>query len=219
LSNNKLCFDDLEPYIGTGLSTFNYDPQANIGDDLDTTISGNTSFTISVSVGGSANSYQWTKNGNDIVGAVDTFYTIENAAPADAGYYVCRVTSSIVTGLELFAGSVFVEVGTTGLIPEGEASLPEVFAIYQNYPNPFNPVTTIRYDVGGVGAGISPPVQIDLSIYNVLGKKVATLVSEKQSPGWHRVQWDATGFPSGIYLYKLSTSQGFSQTKKLVLLR
>ena len=90
------------------------------------------------------------------------------------------------------------------------------FGLQQNYPNPFNPVTTIRYTVG---AHHNVPVWIDLSIFNLSGQKVATLVSAKQPAGHYEVQWDASGMASGVYLYKLSTGHGLSQTKKLVLIR
>jgi len=104
--------------------------------------------------------------------------------------------------------------------------IPDGFSLSQNYPNPFNPVTTIQYSVGGFIHGgdamhgvSTPPLQIDLSIYNTLGQKITTLVSEKQNPGKYSVQWNAAGFASGVYYYNLSNNQGFSQTKKLILLR
>ncbi len=65
-------------------------------------------------------------------------------------------------------------------------------------------------------------VQVDLSIYNILGEKVTNLVAEKQKTGYHRVEWDASGFASGVYLYRLSAkgkSQSFVKTRKLVLLK
>ena len=60
---------------------------------------------------------------------------------------------------------------------------------------------------------------VKLTIYNLLGQKVATLVSEKQKAGHHHVEWDASGFASGVYYYRLSTDAGFVQAKKLVLLK
>jgi len=90
------------------------------------------------------------------------------------------------------------------------------FELKQNYPNPFNPVTTISYTVG---AHHDVPVFVELSIYNLLGQKVATLVSAQQPAGNYEVQLDATGFASGVYWYKLQSDNGFSQTRKLVLLR
>jgi flagellar hook assembly protein FlgD len=59
----------------------------------------------------------------------------------------------------------------------------------------------------------------DISVYNILGQKLATLVSQKQSAGDYNVEWDAADYASGIYLYKLSTDQGFAQTKKLIVLK
>jgi enterochelin esterase-like enzyme len=87
----------------------------------------------------------------------------------------------------------------------------------QNYPNPFNPKTVIRYSVGANGH--SPLQYVDLSIYNILGQKVATLVNKKQMEGNYQIEWDASNFASGVYLYRLSADQDYSQTKKLVLLK
>ena len=95
-------------------------------------------------------------------------------------------------------------------------SSPTDFQLFQNYPNPFNPVTTISYTVG---AHHDVPVLVELSIFNLLGQKVATLVSAKQAAGKYEVQWDASGFSSGVYFYQLTTDQGFTETRKLVLLR
>jgi len=86
------------------------------------------------------------------------------------------------------------------------------FKLNQNYPNPFNPSTIISYQL---------PItsDVDLSIYNLLGQKVATLVSEKQDSGIYSLEWNAYGFASGVYFYKLQTTQGFIETKKLILMR
>jgi hypothetical protein len=97
-------------------------------------------------------------------------------------------------------------------LPEISEHMPEVFRLHQNYPNPFNPRTTIGYQLSAVS-------NVELSIYNLLGEKIVTLVSEKQEPGNHSVQWDAFGFASGVYYYRLTTSSGYVQTKKLVLIK
>jgi len=98
--------------------------------------------------------------------------------------------------------------------------MPDEFTLSQNYPNPFNPSTTIQYLVG---AHRDVPLQdIDLSIYNILGQKVATLVSLKQRAGYYKIQWDASGVSSGIYFYRLVIKAGKEQiikTKKMMLLR
>ena len=93
---------------------------------------------------------------------------------------------------------------------------PTVFELNQNYPNPFNPSTVISYQVG---ASNHSPVHVDLDIYNLIGQKVATLVSERQSAGQYQVEWDASDLASGVYIYQLRTSNGFIRIRKLILLR
>jgi len=89
--------------------------------------------------------------------------------------------------------------------------IPLEHMLYQNYPNPFNPVTTINYQL---------PITnyIDLSIYNLLGQKVATLVSKHQQAGAYQVEWDARGFASGVYIYHLQ-AEGKILNKKMFLLK
>jgi hypothetical protein len=90
------------------------------------------------------------------------------------------------------------------------------FYLEQNYPNPFNATTTIRYMVGGYN---STSQHVELSIYNLLGQKVVTLVSGTQPDGEYEVVWNAEGQPSGIYIYRLETSQGMMQARKLILMK
>lgn len=85
------------------------------------------------------------------------------------------------------------------------------FALNQNYPNPFNPETRISYN-------LEKEDNVKLEVYNSLGEKVETLVSELQKRGSHEVKFDGSKLSSGIYFYKLSTSE-HSQIKKMVLLK
>ena len=90
-------------------------------------------------------------------------------------------------------------------------SVPLKYTLKQNYPNPFNPKTTIEFSI--------PKTEfVTLKIYNILGQEMATLVSEKLSPGKYTSIWDGSGFASGIYYYKLET-ETFAQTRKLILLK
>jgi predicted GH43/DUF377 family glycosyl hydrolase len=89
--------------------------------------------------------------------------------------------------------------------------LPRNFDLSQNYPNPFNPVTMITYQLPMIN-------DVDLSIYNVLGQKVGTLVNERKQAGDHQVEWDASGFASGVYYYRIEAGE-FVDVKKMVLLR
>jgi hypothetical protein len=88
---------------------------------------------------------------------------------------------------------------------------PKKYVLTQNYPNPFNPVTMINYQLPMAN-------DVELSIYNLLGQKVATLVSERQDIGAHEVDWDASGIASGVYYYRLEAGE-FVDVKKMVLLR
>jgi len=85
------------------------------------------------------------------------------------------------------------------------------YKLSQNYPNPFNPSTKIDYSIKTEGL-------VTLKIYNILGQQVAVLVNAIQTPGNHSVSFDASRLASGIYLYKLD-SNGFTQTKKMMLIR
>jgi hypothetical protein len=90
-------------------------------------------------------------------------------------------------------------------------SIPTVYALRQNFPNPFNPTTKIQFD-------IPQACTVRLKVFTLLGKEVATLVSEELAAGSYRVEWDAKGIASGIYFYRLQAGN-FNKTKKLVLLR
>jgi len=92
------------------------------------------------------------------------------------------------------------------------------YHLFQNYPNPFNPATTFTFSLPASLAGGRSSVFAYLAIYDLLGREIATLVNEKLAPGTYTRTWDATGQPSGVYFYRLSTTN-FVQTKKLVLLR
>ena len=101
----------------------------------------------------------------------------------------------------------------SGLAVEpNETKIVTEFALHQNYPNPFNPTTIIGYQLSAVS-------EVELSVYNLIGQKVATLVSDKQNAGSHQVEWDASGFASGIYFYQLQTDRGFVQTRKLMFIK
>jgi polyhydroxybutyrate depolymerase len=96
-------------------------------------------------------------------------------------------------------------------IGQDDLVLPEIFALYQNHPNPFNPTTAIGYQLSAVS-------DVELSIYNLTGQKVATLVSERKNAGHHKIEWDASGFASGVYYYRLEAGE-FVDVKKMILLR
>ena len=85
------------------------------------------------------------------------------------------------------------------------------YILRQNYPNPFNPKTVIRYSLPVTG-------HIDLSVYNVLGQKIATLVSQNQNAGSYDVEWDASNLTSGVYIYRLQAGSHVD-TKRMILMK
>jgi flagellar hook assembly protein FlgD len=100
-------------------------------------------------------------------------------------------------------------------IKESSESVPTHHELFQNYPNPFNPSTTIRYSLRASS-------KVKVTVYNLLGVKVRTLVESIQNAGEHSVAWDAVDnrnnpVPSGVYIYRLTTDDASLQRKMLVL--
>jgi hypothetical protein len=90
--------------------------------------------------------------------------------------------------------------------------LPSPFALFQNYPNPFNPSTTIRISIG-------KSVFVNVRVYDIMGRELATLISERLSPGMYSIPWDATAVSSGIYFVRVTVGRDWIGTRKMVLLR
>jgi hypothetical protein len=85
------------------------------------------------------------------------------------------------------------------------------FSFSQNYPNPFNPTTKIQYQLPELS-------KVKLTVYDMLGREIKTLVNEEKPAGSYEVKFDGTGLPSGIYFYRIETGK-FSDTKKFILLK
>jgi len=121
-----------------------------------------------------------------------------------AGAHAVRVTSSVIKLDHVAFNKVITSVG-------GHNGLPEGYALEQNYPNPFNPSTTIRFTVPKAS-------DVTLTVFNILGQKVATLVNGHYVAGEHFVKFDGANFASGVYFYRFQTS-GFVTVKKMMLLK
>ncbi|MGB9562101.1 MAG: FlgD immunoglobulin-like domain containing protein, partial [bacterium] len=113
-------------------------------------------------------------------------------------------------------GTVNLEPGRyfVKLVPK--ANIPQNYTLKQNMPNPFNQVTTIEYGLPASG-------EVTLVIYDLLGKKVRTLVNGHAEAGMHKVEWNGkddngSELPSGIYFYKMTTNN-YSEIKKMTLLK
>ena len=107
-------------------------------------------------------------------------------------------------------------------VPEEPVEIPQTFAMMQNYPNPFNPTTTLRY-------ALPKDARVTLTIYNVLGQRVATLRDEAENVGYYNVVWNGrndfgTQIASGVYFYRIEArptdgSEPFSSIKKMLMLK
>jgi len=111
IENNKFTFEDIEPNIGVPDSTFSYSPQDSVGEIIDTTVYIGTSFTLSVSTGGTSSQYQWIKNGTNFGSlSSDSTYTFNPVAFSDTGAYTCEITNTVATNLTLYSRPVNVFV-------------------------------------------------------------------------------------------------------------
>ena len=172
--------------------------------------------TITVNVG---DTVRWTNTG------IHTHTTTSNTGVWDSGLmangvtfefqfnsagsfpYICTLHPTLMKGL-------IISTDLTGVRDEG--GFPSTFSLRQNYPNPFNPTTSIRY-------GLSEDSHVTLTIYNMLGQPIATLVNEQQSAGYREVVWNGTNdagetIVSGIYIYRLATGK-YTATRRMVLLK
>ena len=124
-------------------------------------------------------------------------YTDENLA---AGTYVYRLNQVDFDGSSYASSELSIVINQAAN-----------FALDQNYPNPFNPTTQIAYSVG-------ERTNVNLVVYDLLGREVATLVNEVKEPGSYKVNFNASNLPSGVYTYRIQ-SGSFVQTKKMMLMK
>ena len=118
--------------------------------------------------------------------------------------YICSFDGKIYKFVQAYSG-----------IYHGDLTL-KFFSLHQNYPNPFNPTTQIKYD-------LPEDANVNITIYDIMGRVVNNLVSSHQTAGYNSIQWNATNnegqlVSAGLYLYRIEAGQ-FRQTKKMVLLK
>ena len=112
---------------------------------------------------------------------------------------------SVTNGNFFMSKDVLLGTGYSDVV----VKLPTEFVLQQNYPNPFNPMTTIEYEIQKSGF-------VNLSVFDIQGREVSSLVNGYQSLGWHTINWDGSGFSSGIYLYRLTMDNEII-TRKMLL--
>ena len=165
----------------------------------------------------------WTGEGNInldplfVDAATGDYHLTANSPCIDAGisFFVFEGDTLVDMSEDEYVGSApdmgAFEYGASGGVDDDFSDVPEDFSLFQNYPNPFNPVTTISYELPKTGV-------VRLSIYNIKGQLVETLVNEQRSPGSYSATWYANDVSSGLYFYKLTT-ENQTITKKMLLLK
>ena len=194
--------------------------ELNTGSDTDIT---STDIVISSDCGSVSLRAKRRSHGNGRV------YTIDMAV-ADASGNVAETSHQVHVPLELKepaidGGPAYTVAGCTPTtVPPGggrdeDASLakkaiedvPTEFMLGQNYPNPFNPITTITF-------ALPETREVELAVFDVMGRRVATLVDGVLSAGYHEVAWNAEHLPTGVYLYRI-TAGDFMQVKQMMLVK
>lgn len=168
----------------------------------------------------------------------NTGFIVSEGSTYDGGPFIFKSTNAgmnwelqdfklfsgpILSNLTFLDDSTLIAIGSNGTIIKtysgGETvnikqlvtEIPSGFSLSQNYPNPFNPVTKIKFAIPR-----SSPVKV--VIYDILGRKVTSLINQKLSSGTYETQWDGSGYASGVYFYSLE-AEGFKETRKMLLIK
>ncbi|MBL1213006.1 MAG: T9SS type A sorting domain-containing protein [Ignavibacteriae bacterium] len=180
-------------YIGKVLMDFFYQKGSNIT-DLDSVFAFNTPLTTDYSIQMDLDS-TLLNSGYELkyrLTATEIGILPKSTTVPDTGWYTC-----------IYDNTVSVEDETN--------NLPHQFSLAQNYPNPFNPTTTISYE-------IAEESLVNITVFDVLGRKVAALVNENKSAGNYGIEFNAERFNSGIYFYQINAGS-FREVKKMLFLK
>lgn len=148
----------------------------------------------------------------------DGVWGSQNSPPNFHSYFSIFMVDS---SLGYSGGDIFVKTedggGVITDIENNNTPLPDGFILYQNYPNPFNPSTIINYELGVTSF-------VSIKIYDINGRVIKTLVSQRQNAGKYKIEFDGSGLSSGVYYYKFEAfdenkKSVFIQTKKMIIVR
>jgi para-nitrobenzyl esterase len=151
---------------------------------------------------------QFARTGNPNRAGLPTWSAYQSATDP---YIDINAITQAATGLRTAKCDLWDSISTFASVTPLSASSPKTFALDQNYPNPFNPSTGIRYQVSEIS-------EVHLDVFDLLGRRVATLVNERQATGLYQVNFNAASLASGVYFYKL-TAGTFTQTRKMMLIK
>ncbi len=133
-----------------------------------------------------------------------------------------RLTWTLTNGYDnpstVWLDNIFFPANSVVTSINSDEQIPLEFKLYQNYPNPFNPTTKIKYSIPAPPNLPKGEALIQLKVYDILGREVATLVNKQQQPGNYEVEFNASNLSSGVYFYKLTVGK-FNETNKMIILR
>lgn len=137
----------------------------------------------------------------------------ETTGEFELAYYVTKNTGELIEwgGYDLAEGFSITVLDPSSVREEILPGIPQEFSLGQNYPNPFNPTTMIQYSV-------KERTQVDISVFDVTGRKISTLVNEIKEPGNYEIAFTAINLPSGMYIYRMQAGD-FTDTHRMVLLK
>lgn len=162
---------------------------------------------------------KWDKNGNQL------WDVIQGANPSDGKSIAVNYNgNAYITGCQLgdnldYKTILYITQPGSGHLmvqnPNGSenqiSNIPVSYSLGQNFPNPFNPVTLIKY-------GVPNAANVNITVYNLLGQEVATLVNERKDAGYYDVRFDGSNLSSGVYVYRI-VAGSYSDMKKMVLMK
>ena len=215
--------------VGAGTGSLSYRMMNNIIWNPLSSVEFNTTAGVSASYNCARNGLTGTGNidANPLFIANDSLYHLSNASPCIGTGISFASVGGVALNAPLFdyfntprpraagskpdMGAVENDLSSPISFVKDIAELPTSFALEQNYPNPFNPTTTIHYS-------LPSSAKVKLTIHDILGREIVTLVNEEQSAGWKEVLWNAKDVSSGIYFYKLQAGN-FVETKKMIVVK
>jgi hypothetical protein len=227
---------DMGPYtykIDLNAITLNWDPfPADTGWVVGTIFSDSTTliwgveFAAYIGEAGTAKTSAARQIGFNIGGAQASQTVLDQGAgEATYGFYshwICDPDENAGEFCTFAGGAVMSHAGSFGTLElvegtgtaseEVAAEIPNKISLSPNYPNPFNPSTTIEF-------GLPQSARATIDVYNMYGQRVATLVDDQRAAGTYRVSFDASGLPSGTYLYQLSIDGNVMESQKMILIK
>ena len=151
----------------------------------------------------------WTQQGNKLVGTGDVGGAQQGSSVAISGDGNTAISGDWQDDSTKGAAWIFTNSNVQGVRELADAQFS--YHLLENYPNPFNPTTQISYTLARAS-------NVTLTVYNVLGQQIVTLVNAKNEPGEHSVNWNALNVPSGVYFYRIVAGD-FVQVKKMMLMK